>query len=61
MLISVNFWKSMHGYAMDSRTREPEKDCYCADSYVVLILSIRSVTGTGHDNSTLPKEKRTKN
>jgi len=22
MLISVDFWKSMHGFAMDSRTRE---------------------------------------
>jgi len=22
MLISVDFWKSMYGYAMDSRTRE---------------------------------------
>jgi len=22
MLLSVDFWKSMHGFAMDSRTRE---------------------------------------
>jgi len=25
MLISVDFWRSMYGYAIDSRTREPSR------------------------------------
>jgi len=31
MLISVDFWKSMHGFAMDSRTRDAQILSYLGD------------------------------
>ena len=38
MLISVDFWKSMHGFAMDSRTRDAQRyrdepaDPFCTET-----------------------------
>jgi len=51
MLISVDFWKSMHGFAMDSRTRGgyPFKNILCSittTNYKVLERRLTSNTGT---------------
>ena len=44
MLISVGFWESMHGYAMDSRTRDAlrKKTWTYFDSYIQFFLSFSS-------------------